>query len=69
MKDTIYRQDAIDTFLTTGSFFVYGENVCKAVASRLKELPSVEPNWNEMLVICDNCGHAIHVKRIEVEDE
>ena len=24
---------------------------------------SPQPDWNEMLVICDNCGHAIHVKR------
>lgn len=27
-----------------------------------------EPDWNEMLVICDNCGHAIRVKRVEQEN-
>ena len=26
-------------------------------------MPSAQPDWNEMLVICDNCGHAITVKR------
>ena len=25
-------------------------------------LPS-EPDWDEIMVICDNCGHAIHAKR------
>ena len=25
--------------------------------------PTVELSWDEMLVICDNCGHAIHVKK------
>ena len=22
-----------------------------------------ESDWNEIMVICDNCGHAIHAKR------
>ena len=35
--------------------------------SRLLSLPSVQPDWNELTVICDNCGHAIHVKRITNE--
>lgn len=42
MKDTIYRQDAIDTFLTIGNICVYGEGVCKAVVSRIEQLPSAE---------------------------
>ena len=25
--------------------------------------PSAQPEWEELLVICDNCGHAIHVKQ------
>jgi hypothetical protein len=29
----------------------------------IKEQPSAQPEWEELLVICDNCGHAIHVKR------
>lgn len=31
----------------------------------IKNLPSAqpEPDWNEIMVICDNCGHAINVKR------
>ena len=36
----------------------------------LHNLPSAdaveEPEWNELTVICDNCGHAIHVKREEI---
>ena len=30
-------------------------------------LPSAQPDWNELLVICDNCGHAISVKKGEGE--
>ena len=26
-------------------------------------LPYAQQDWEEMLVICDNCGHAITVKR------
>ena len=31
----------------------------------LEEVPSAQPehDWNEIMVICDNCGHAINVKR------
>ena len=29
----------------------------------IKALKSIETDWKEMLVICDNCGHAITVKR------
>ena len=27
------------------------------------DCPSAQPEWEELLVICDNCGHAIHVKQ------
>ena len=27
--------------------------------------PTIEPDWAEPMVICDNCGHAIHVKRTD----
>jgi len=39
------------------------------VMSCLGRMPSAEPYWDEILVICDNCGHAIRVKRIEAEDK
>lgn len=31
----------------------------------IKYLPSAqsEPDWNEIIVICDNCGHTVHAKR------
>lgn len=32
--------------------------------AELRQLPSAQPDWNEMIVICDCCGHAIHVKRV-----
>lgn len=36
----------------------------KSEAQRtLIQLPSAQPDWNEMIVICDCCGHTIHVKR------
>lgn len=36
-------------------------DVCEAIS----DAPTIEPDWTEMLVICDCCGHAIHVKRKE----
>lgn len=53
MKDTIYRQDAIDTFLTIGNICVYGEGVCKAVVSRIEQLPSAEPE----IIHCRDCKY------------
>ena len=41
--DLIDRQAAIDAFTCDGSFFVYGADVCKAIVSRLKQLPAAEP--------------------------
>ena len=43
MADLISRQAAIDAFTCDGSFFVYGADVCKAIVSRLKQLPSAQP--------------------------
>ena len=28
------------------------------------KIPTIDPYWNEMLVLCDCCGHAIRVKRL-----
>lgn len=61
--DSVSRQAAIDAFTCNGSVFTYGDKVCKAIVSRIMQLPSAQPDWNEMIVICDCCGHAIHVKR------
>ena len=41
--DSISRQAAIDAFSNNGSFFVYGADVCKAIVSRIKQLPAAEP--------------------------
>ena len=42
-------------------------------AERYGDLSRIEkkvarPDWEEMMVICDNCGHAIHVKRMERQE-
>lgn len=45
----------------------YPPEIRDAVKKELRYTPTIEPDWNEMLVICDNCGHAIHVKRLQGE--
>lgn len=29
--------------------------------------PNIEPDWTELMAICDNCGHAIHIKRTDAK--
>lgn len=56
-------------------FYLVGDDEnSKAVGSALLDvmeqinaMPTIEPDWNELLVICDNCGHAIRFKRVEDE--
>lgn len=65
--DLIYRQAAIDVADYTDYTGLAIEDVKKVtdeVVKGLKRLPSAQPDWNEMIVICDCCGHAIHVKRL-----
>ena len=32
----------------------------------LEQIPSaIDSDWTELMVICDNCGHAIHIKKEE----
>ena len=58
MSDLISRQEAIDKI-----FEFFGESyIGTTIKELLKSIPSAEPGWSELLVICDNCGHAIHVK-------
>ena len=35
----------------------------KSITQQIKALPSAQSEWEELLVICDVCGHAIRVKR------
>lgn len=55
MPEYIDRKKAIDYFCCDGAQFVYGENVCKAIISRLKTLESedVVP-----VVRCKDCVFA-----------
>lgn len=45
--------------------FEFGIEVLQSVVKTMIELPSDQPDhgWNEIMVICDNCGHAINVRR------
>ena len=59
MSDLIDRQAAIDVVKGIDSYF----------AKYIEEIPSAHPEtqWESIMVICDNCGHAIHVKRVNVQ--
>ena len=59
--DTISRQAAIDEAY---EIIIDGQKFEVVQVETLMGLPSVQPDWNEMIVICDCCGHAIHVKRL-----
>ena len=79
-NDCISRQALISTILGMTTFgnvhelnkFVHkchldGEHMggLRDAVLAIVNAPSVQPEWNEILVICDNCGHAIHVNRKE----
>lgn len=61
MSDLIDRQAAID--VVDAVWRVTGDKNVAKVWDQIKDLPPAQPNWNEMVVICDCCGHAIHVER------
>lgn len=62
-SELISRQAAIDAVCMAGCGSGHCGISCDDVKA-IEMLPSAQPDWNEMLVICDNCGHAIHVKRL-----
>lgn len=73
--DTISRKSVIDAVHAAVRPFIADDgdemndadklvlSINKAVCNAIKALPTALPEWEELLVICDNCGHAIHVKR------
>lgn len=69
-SDCISRHVAIDALVKAiredpyydSNEAINGLGVCD-VRVILNDLPSAQPDWNEMIVICDCCGHTIHVKR------
>ena len=78
--DPVSRKDAIDAILSlprwvfadNGEFQPVDAQTMSMIdpddaVSAIENLPSAQPDWNEMMVMCDCCGHAIHVKRIDVE--
>ena len=57
-------------YIENGETYIgYGTYNPEVLSQYLKEyfISSAQPDWDEMLVTCDCCGHAIHVKRIDVE--
>lgn len=60
MDDLIRRQDVLA--LSKDVTLKNGEKHRCVDTTEINILPSVQPDWNEMIVICDCCGHAIHVK-------
>lgn len=60
--DTISRADAIKAFCERCGNLGEPCDGCNDIPL-LYSLPSAQPEWEEFLVICDNCGHAIRVKR------
>lgn len=46
---------------------IFVQNMSDIDRQTILNLPSVQPDWDEMLITCDCCGHAIHVKRIDAE--
>ena len=74
MSDLINRQAVIDHLraIINATDDISGYNVgfidgLEFCIDHLSTMPSALPDWNEMLVLCDNCGHAIHVKRTDVK--
>lgn len=78
--DQVSRKDAIDALMSlprwvidsNGEYQPVDANTSSMIdpddaVSAIENLPSAQPDWNEMMVMCDCCGHAIHVKRIDVE--
>ena len=51
--DLISRKLAIEAFKTCGSVFVYDSETCDAIISRLKTLPSAEPE----VIRCKDCKY------------
>lgn len=66
MDDLISRQAAIAHAISGLTRELDGEKWIRVseVRESLQAMPSAQPDWNEMIVICDCCGHAIHVKRL-----
>lgn len=55
--------DDVDVVGTDREKYSWGIGLIESNIEDIKDLPSTQPDWNEMIVICDCCGHAIHVQR------
>ncbi len=56
LRESLFESSQFDTY-----------NDYSMVIDTIDLAPTIEPDWNEMLVLCDNCGHAVHVKRINAK--
>jgi len=66
-EDAVSRQDILNYLESNSDDFPDYHEAIEVVL----ELPSVTVHpqeWSEMLVLCDNCGHAIHVKNEDAKE-
>lgn len=67
MDRLISLQAAIDALIKADYEFtgILSEPRARRFEQTINALPSAqpEPDWTEIMVICDNCGHAVHAKR------
>ncbi len=77
VKESIKKQVDILRLLGNDELMQYADIIQKGFFQEIdnaptidpQELPTAEGDWNEMIVICDCCGHAIHVKLQEVGND
>ena len=57
--------DDMDVVGTLREKYLWGLELIESYIKDIEELPPAHADWEEMVMICDNCGHAIHVKKME----
>ena len=63
-KDLISRQMAVETIMGQPPEPHYPSWYAAQIEGLPPAQPTVQSDWDEMLIICDCCGHAIHVKKL-----
>ena len=59
------NQEAIDELIIVRNVYDGMREAYKPCVEAIDmAIHALESEWEEMIVICDNCGHAIHVKKV-----
>lgn len=61
MSDLINRQ-AVKEWLAKWEGYIDADIIAR-MQYRIIDIPSAQPDWTEIMIQCDNCGHMIHAKR------